>query len=150
MCELNVLLQGYTRIDFDKKKIRKVMRKMGRDVQREARRLVARKAISSAGAYPGKQTGRLQRSIKSKVSKSGFLVRIAPQKSSEMKDFYPAFLYYGVTGQARRKDQKAPTQTGRWRIAPRANFMQEALDQRRAVVRAELRDVLRNTLVPRK
>ncbi|MCC7005067.1 MAG: HK97 gp10 family phage protein [Ottowia sp.] len=150
MFELNVLLQGYTRIDFDKKKIRKVMRKMGRDVQREARRLVARKAISSAGAYPGKQTGRLQRSLKSRVSKSGFLVRIAPQKSSEMKDFYPAFLYYGVTGKARRKDQKAQTQTGRWRIAPRANFMQEALDQRRAVVRAELRDVLRDALVPRK
>lgn len=150
MFETNVTIEGHSRIDFDRKKIRKAMRSLGADVRKEARRLVARRAISGAGEYPGRQTGRLMRSIKARVSRSGFLVRVAPTKTSEMKDFYPAFLGYGVTGRARRKDHKAQVKDGRWKVAPRGNYMTDALEHRSANVRNVLRAALQDALIPRK
>lgn len=134
MFETNVTIEGHSRIDFDRKKIRKAMRSLGADVRKEARRLVARRAISGAGEYPGRQTGRLMRSIKARVSKPGFLVRVAPTKTSEMKDFYPAFLGYGVRG----------------RIEKRGNYMTDALEHRSANVRNVLRAALQDALIPRK
>jgi hypothetical protein len=76
------------KIDFDKKQIRRAMRRSGRAVQQAARKLVGKSMRSQPGAYPGRRTGRLQRSIKLKVSRSGFLVRVAPQLTSDMKQFY--------------------------------------------------------------
>lgn len=135
MLELNVKFEGFSKIDFDKKKIRKTMRTLGRDVQKEARRLVARRAISGAGEYPGRQTGRLWRAIKYRVSKPGFLVKIMPGKTADMKDFYPAFLLYG----SKKRD-----------LAPRKNYMTDALDNRRSVARGALRNALMDSLKPRK
>lgn len=135
MLEINVKLDGFSRIDFDSKKIRKTMRTLGRDVQKEARRLVARRAISGAGEYPGRQTGRLWRAIKYRVSKPGFLVKIMPGKTADMKDFYPAFLLYG----SKKRD-----------LAPRKNYMTDALDNRRSVARGALRNALMDSLKPRK
>lgn len=135
MLEANVTIQGHSRIDFDKRQIRKAMRRLGSDVRKEARRLVSRRAISSAGDYPGLATGALMRSIKAKVSRPGFLVRIQPDKTAEMgKDFYPAFLHYGVAG----------------RLAKRKNFMIDALDNRAETVRTVLRAALQDALIPRK
>lgn len=133
--ETNVKIEGFSRIDFDRKQVRKTMRVLGRDVQKEARRLVARRAISRPGEAPGRDTGRLMRSIKSKVSKPGFLVRIAPYKTSEMQDFFPAFLYYGSTKN---------------NLKPRDNYMTTALDRRSANARALLFNTLQNALIPRK
>lgn len=148
--ETNVKIEGFTRLDFDKKKVRKSMGVLGRDVQKAARRLVSRRAVSSAGEYPGRQTGRLQRSIKYKVSRPGFLVRIAPFKTAEMgKDFYPAYLYYGVTGHARREDHKAQPKNGSWQVAPRGNFMTDALESRSANARQVLMKTLQEALIPR-
>ena len=135
MLEINVKLDGFSRIDFDRKKIRKTMRMLGRDVQKEARRLVARRAVSGAGEYPGRQTGRLWRAIKYRVSKPGFLVKIMPGKTADMKDFYPAFLLYG----SKSRD-----------LAPRKNYMTDALDNRRSVARGALRNALMDSLKPRK
>lgn len=135
MLEINVKLDGFSRIDFDRKKIRKTMRMLGRDVQKEARRLVARRAVSGAGEYPGRQTGRLWRAIKYKVSKPGFLVKIMPGKTADMKDFYPAFLLYG----SKKRD-----------LAPRKNYMTDALENRRSVARGALRNALMDSLKPRK
>lgn len=150
--EVHVGWTGHSRIDFDKKKIRKVMRARGRDVQKEARRLVARRAISQAGDYPGRDSGVLWRSIKAKVSRSGFLVRIAPQKTAEMgKDFYPAYLWYGVRrGATRSKNhgRQADTGTG-WRIEPRKNYMTEALSRRREVSENAIKNALKDALIPR-
>ncbi|SAL20667.1 hypothetical protein AWB70_01058 [Caballeronia cordobensis] len=141
--EVHVGWTGHTRIDFDKKKIRKVMRARGRDIQKEARRLVARRAVSAPGEYPGRDTGTLWRSIKSKVSRSGFLVRIAPQKTPEMGgDFYPAFLWYGVR-------RKGGDEGSAWRIDPRANYMTEALDRRREVSQSTIKAALQDALIPR-
>ena len=135
LLETNVTIQGHTRLDFDKKKVRKTMAVLGRDIQKTARKLVARKAISAAGEYPGKESGALQRSIKYKVSKPGFLVRIMPFKTADMgPDFYPAFLHYGVPG----------------RIKPRGNFMTDALEARSDNARKVLMNTLQDSLMPRK
>lgn len=144
--DLNVRLSGHTRIDFDRKQIRKALRIEGRGVQKEARRLVARRAISQPGEFPGRDSGALSRSIKSKVSRPGFLVRIAPQKTPEMgNDFYPAFLQYGVRPNPNGKGGGA----NGWRIEPRANYMVEALSRRRPVAEVALRAALQNALIPR-
>ncbi|WP_106856205.1 hypothetical protein [Caballeronia novacaledonica] len=119
------------------------MRARGRDIQKEARRLVAWRALSRPGEYPGRDSGTLWRSIKSKVSRSGFLVRIAPQKTPEMgKDFYPAFLWYGVRRQGGE-------QGSGWRIEPRENYMTVALDKRREVSENAIKAALKDALIPR-
>ena len=136
MFEVNATLEGFSRIDFDKKKIRKALRIEGRAVQKLARKLVSKRILNSAGDYPAKRTGALMRSIKVKVSRPGFLVKIAPQKTAEMgKDFYPAFLHYGSTKN---------------NLAPRKNFMTDALDARREVSRVAIIKALEGALIPRK
>lgn len=136
MLEINATLEGFSRIDFDGKRIRKTMRLLGREVQKEARRLVARRAISGAGDYPGRQTGAMWRAIKYRVSKPGFLVRIQPDKTEEMgKDFYPAYLNYG----SKKRN-----------LAKRRNFMTDALESRRDMARSAIKRALKDALVPRK
>lgn len=150
MIELNIQIDGFKRIDFNKKKIRQTLRSAGRGIQRSARRLIAHKSISGADDYPGKKTGRLQRSIQYKVSRSGFLVKIAPQKISGMEAFYPAFLFYGVTHKSHQANHQTPNKNRVWRIAPRANFMQDALMERRSAVKHELHNALLDALIPRR
>lgn len=134
--EVNVKIDGFSRIDFDRRPIRNAMRNIGRDMQREARKLVSRRAISGPGENPGRRTGATQRAIKYRVSRPGFLVRIAPFKTAEMgKDFYPAFLHYG---------------SEKNNLKPRKNYMVEALDNRADNTRNALRNALENALIPRK
>ncbi|MEM4988828.1 hypothetical protein V8G57_15650 [Collimonas sp. H4R21] len=118
------------RIDFDKKRVRKGMQKVGRIVQREGRKLAV-----SGGDYPKRKAGLLARSIKVKVSRSGFLVRIAPQKIAGMRDFYPAYLNYGVKNKH-----------GGWRIRPKGNYMADALERKQDDVRHELTGALDGAL----
>lgn len=133
--ETNVTIDGFDRIDFDRSKVRKSMRGLGRDVQKESRRLIARRAISGAGEYPGRQSGRLWRAVKYKVSRSGFMVVIRPNKTSEMEFFYPAVLNSGSEKQ---------------NIKARKNFMTDALDNRQQNARSVLRGALQDALIPRK
>lgn len=142
-------ITGHSRIDFDKKLVRKAMRKFGADIRKDARRRVARRAVSGSGDYPGRATGELWRSIKVRVSKPGFLVRISPEKTAAMKEFYPAFLHYGVTGRPRRKDHKEQPKDGKWRVAPRGNYMTDSLQARSDTIRAGLRSMLMDALKPR-
>lgn len=131
----------YGKLDFDKKQIRVAMRMAGKEVQTVAKRLVSRKQTSKRDQYPGKRKGILQRSIKYKVSRSGFLVVVKPFKTAAMgKDFYPAYLWYGVRrGAKRSKSHKAGASGGNgWRIAPRKNYMQDALYQKQGRVKAIL------------
>lgn len=136
MFEVNATLFGHSRIDFDGKQIRKTMRLLGREVQKEARRMVARRAISNPGEYPGKQAGVLFRSIRYKVSRPGFLVRIMPYKTPEMgDDFYPAYLLYG----SKKRD-----------LAKRGNYMVDALKAKREISRNAIKNALKDALIPRK
>jgi hypothetical protein len=134
MFELNVTVQGFSRIDFDRKKVRNALRIEGRAIQKVARKMVSKRMIDSVGDYPAKRTGRLMRSIKVKLSKPGFLVRIAPYKTAEMKDFYPAFLHYGSIKN---------------NLAARKNFMTDALDTRRETSRTAIFNALQGALIPR-
>lgn len=136
MLEIHETITGHQRIDFDKSKIRRAMRGFGQDVRKEARRRLARRAISAPGQDPGRDTGTLQRSIISVVSKPGFLVRIYPgteQLRRKNNHWYAAYLYFG-------------SKRG---LAPRANYMAEALEARRADVRTRLRGALLDSLKPR-
>ena len=167
----SVFWEGHSYLDFDRRQIRKAMRAIGADIRKVARKKIARRAVSSAGEAPGKLTGTLQRAVKHRVSKSGLLVSIRPEKTAAMgKDFYPAFLNAGVRqGSAmkrlapgeglgvsnrrrrgQRAEEKAARAAGGWRIAPRANYMVEALEERRENARQVLAGALQNALIARK
>lgn len=136
MLEVNATITGFSRIDFDKKKIRKVLRAEGAIIRKEARKLVARRAIASApGEYPTRQTGALMRSIKVKVSKPGFMVKIAPYKTADMTMFYPGVLSAG---------------SAKMNIQARKNYMETALDHRREKSRIAILNALQDSLIPRK
>lgn len=149
--EINTTIDGFSRVDFDKKPVKKAMRSIGQKVQTDARRLVARKAISGAGEYPGKATGTLQKSTKFKLSKPGFLVTIAPRPGAgtvKAGEFYPGILYYGVRrGAVRRKDKKKQTGDGAWRIAPRGNHVVDAAENRRAWAQSVIAEALQSALI---
>lgn len=134
--DLGVMLAGHRLIDFDKKKIRKALNQGAAEVRKAARRLVARRAISSPEDFPGKDSGALMRSIKiyKRGSKGGY-VKLGPTKTSEMDVFYPAFLHYGSSKIGLKK---------------RGNYMTVALEQKRESVRSNIRTALEDSLVPRK
>lgn len=121
-------------VDFDRAAIRKAMRSVGQLVRRDAIAYVSRGAVSKPGEYPGKRRGVLARSIKVKVSRSGFLVRISPQMVDGMKAFYPAFLAYGARRRQGAKRDRRSKGTGPLRIEPRANYMVDAKDARAAEI----------------
>ena len=121
---------NFTQYDFDRKYIRKSMRKASKIVRDRAKQLV--NVTGKRNNYPQKRTGTLSKSIRTKLSKSGFLSRTAPQKTEAMKEFYPAFLHYGVKnnplkGAERARARRRGTLTGPWRIKPRNNYMVDAL-----------------------
>lgn len=135
---------------FDKKQIRKGMRRAGQLVARRAQLSLA--LARGQNNYPVSRTGRTVEAIRFKVSRAGFLVKIAPSKTPDMKDYYPAYLHYGVkrgarvrglaSGKRRAKGERAAALTQRaasgWRIAPRANYMEDALQDEKAKVQAIL------------
>lgn len=122
-------LNGYLHIEgfdqffrnaFDKKPIRAGMRKVGRLVARRTQTNLA--LASGATGYPRVRTGRLRDSVSFKVSRSGFMVKVAHKKTGSMSAFYPAFLHYGVKA------------GGHWRINPRKNYVVDALQDSSAQV----------------
>jgi hypothetical protein len=136
---------NFERDAFDKRKIRAGMRKVGLLItQRAQMNLVLGKGQDG---YPVNRTGATVESVSFKVSRSGFLVRISPTKTSAMEEFYPAYLHYGVKkgrklgklapGKGKGKSNRravgaraaalAERAAGEWRIKPRDNYMADAL-----------------------
>jgi len=161
----SVAIDGYLHVEgfdsfareaFDKRKIRAGMRKVGRLVTQRAQMNLA--LGKGQGGYPVNRTGATLESIKYKVSRSGFMVKIAPSKTPAMTAFYPAYLHYGVRegsrvralapGQGRGKSNRrargaradliAARQAGGWRISPRDNYMTDALQDSKPEVQAIL------------
>lgn len=136
-------IEGFEKFEtevFNKRKVRAGMRKVGRLVTGRAQMNLA--LGGGQAGYPETRTGATVDSINFKLSRSGFLVRIAPTKTSSMAAFYPAYLHYGVRlgsrvrglspGQGRRAaGQRQALQVERkangWRITPRDNYMTDAL-----------------------
>lgn len=133
--ELDVGLEFHKIIDFDKKALRRSLRDGAREVIKESRRLVARRAISAAGEFPGVDSGTLKRAIGivGRGSRGGW-IRVGVRKTDAMKAFYPAFLFYGSV------------KTG---LAKRANYIVAALDTKRQIIRSNIRATLMTALVPR-
>lgn len=134
--QMNVMLAGHSMIDFDKRQIRKALVKNGGEVRKEARRLISRRAVSSPDDFPGESSGATKRSIKiyKRGSRGGY-VKLGPTKTSEMNVFYPAFLFYGSV---------------KIHLGRRANYMVAALDNKREVVRGNMRAAMSVSLIPRK
>jgi hypothetical protein len=149
-------IEGYNNLPrdiFDKRKIRAGMRKAGRLVMQRAQMNLA--LARGEEGYPVNRTGATLESINFKVSRAGFLVKVAPDKTSRMKEYYPAYLFYGVRRGARlsrlkqgethnRKRQrerlKLREQRRRndWLIEPRDNYMADALQDSKSEVQAIL------------
>lgn len=135
---------------FDKREVKKGMRRAGQLVMRRAQLNLA--LARGQDNYPINRTGRTIESIRFKVSRAGFLVKVAPRKTPSMKEYYPAYLHYGVkrgarvrglaSGKRRGKGERAAALAQRaasgWRIAPRANYMEDALQDEKAKVQAIL------------
>ena len=160
-------IEGFDKFErdaFDKKKIRAGMRKVGKLVRQRAQLNVA--LSRGQDSYPINRTGALLESINFKVSRSGFLVKIAPYKTSAMEAYYPAYLFFGVrmgsrikklapgegSGKSnrRRKGDRAALVAQRksngWRIQPRANYMTDALQDTNSEVRSILSDAFADAL----
>lgn len=170
--EVHVGLEYHKIIDYDRRLMRRALAKGAAVIRKEARRLVSRRAIlNQTGEYPGMVTGLLRRSI-GVVSKGtwGGWVKIGVKKPAAMKDFYPAFLFYGVkklgkiqrlapgegrgASNRRRRGDRAKLVAERkantgFIVAPRGNYMLDALQSKRAVVKAMVQAELKNALVPR-
>ena len=121
--------------ELDRKKVRKTFVKIGRKIQATSRALVGKKLVSKNGEYPGYQSGKLSRSIGYKVPRPtsrrpGLMVIVMPNVKGGnnmeklMGPYYPAFLFYGVKRNAKHGSGGTP-----WRIAPRGNFMIDALNK---------------------
>ncbi|VVQ17027.1 hypothetical protein PS914_05948 [Pseudomonas fluorescens] len=147
---------SFERDAFDKRKIRAGMRKVGLLItQRAQMNLVLGKGQDG---YPVNRTGATVESVNFKVSRSGFLVRISPTKTTAMEEFYPAYLHYGVKkgrklgklapGKGKGKSNRraigaraaalAERAAGEWRIKPRDNYMADALQDSSSQVQSIL------------
>lgn len=152
-------IEGYNNLPrdiFDKRKIRAGMRKAGRLVMQRAQMNLA--LARGEEGYPVNRTGATLESITFKVSRSGFLVKVAPRLTSAMPEFYPAYLHYGVKkghrpgklapgkGKGRKNRRAAGARArlvaeraaGEWRIKPRDNYMADALQDSKSEVQAIL------------
>ncbi|HDR8956671.1 hypothetical protein LGN06_04305 [Burkholderia vietnamiensis] len=137
--------EGFDRkIDFKKGRVRAAMRKAGRLVAGQAQMNLA--LAHGAVGYPRVRSGALRDSIAFKVSRSGFMVRVEPKKTEEMKAPYFVYLHYGVRRGARRgKGRRAQSESG-YRIKPRANYMVDALADKSTEVKAILAAALASAL----
>jgi len=169
--EIQVGLEFHKVIDYDTKQMRAALVRGAASVRKEARRLLSRRAVSKPGEVPGRRSGNLRRAIGvvSKGTKGGW-IKVGP-RSIDNSIFYPAFLFYGVKTDGGRIERLAPGDgRGRsnrrlrgdraaiksaraastsYRLAPRANYMETALQNKRDVVKQEAQEALRSALVPR-
>lgn len=140
---------NFHRDAFDKRKLRAAFRKVGRLV--EVRSQLNLSLAGGSVNYPRIRKGVLRSSIQTKVSRSGFMVKIMPQRVAGMSAYYPAYLHYGVKqgarvrgtgGQRRKRGERQALidarRSGAWRIAPRDNYISDALEDEANRVRSVL------------
>lgn len=104
----------FLRYQFDRRPFRRAMRRAGAVVSKEAKRRVSARA---GNEYPNRKTGRLRKSIRVRVSRSGFLAKVEPTQRADMDTYYPAYLFFGT-----------PT------IKPKGHYMADSLQATRAEV----------------
>lgn len=140
---VNVRMVGFSRIDFDRREIRKALRIEGNLVRDVGRSLAGSASPAGPGQFPGRRTGVMQRAIASKTSRDGLAAIVQVRKTKRMgKDFYPAFQVYGV-----KKRKGKVLNPG---LLPRADPVKAALERRRNGATEAIRSALLRGLVPRK
>lgn len=134
------IAKPWRHIDIDRRPIKKVVRRKGKDVAKMARRFVNRKGVTSGpGEFPGRKKGVLFKAIRERVSRSGFSAAVAPFRSSQLGDpYYPAFLTYGARGREPGGD-----------LGQRDNPTAQALRRNADDIRADLSRALEDALRPR-
>ena len=149
----------FTFADFDPRVLKKGFRKVGAEVRKIAKKEVSKKAVSRAGDFPGRDTGTLRKSIKAKVSRSGFSVGVASYKVTGMDVYYPAFVYWGhrAPGEDMKDGKSDKKQHGKKRVgtkvaAPRKNYIAAAAEaygqtQYQSVMSTLLDDALKDGVV---
>lgn len=165
-------------VQFKRPVVRRAFAKIGRVIQQAARERVSQRHGSAPGQDPGYYSGRMARSIgwyvpRASANRPGFMVKISPNQKRgremtaiEPRDgphssgFYPAYLQFGVRRGARAqlrqgkggktvRVKKAGSSGGNgWRIAPRANFMTQALDDKRVWTEKVLFAALKRAVKP--
>jgi len=98
-----IKIESLGAFDVDWGLLKTGLKTQGKAVEALARRLVSRKAVSQAGEMPGKRSGRLQKTIKSKMFRNGMGVYITHQLKSN-EDRYPFMLAYGTPRLKARDD----------------------------------------------
>lgn len=151
--------EKFPRNAFNTGKVRAGMRKVGKLITGRAQMNLA--LGSGRRGYPVNRTGTTVESVNYAVSRSGFLVRIAPTMTDDMKEFYPAYLHYGVRygGRVRalpgkkrrargaRQELLAARRQNGWRITPRDNYMTDALADSRSDVQRILQQTFAAALL---
>ena len=147
---LHVDFQQPNEMRFNRARVRRAFVTIGQRHMRDARRLVMRRGRSEPGENPGYQTGRLAKSIGYMVPKASAKQRNGQGNRLITGDFYPAFLFYGVRGGAkrRRSHHRGASGGSGWRLAPRNNFMVETLNKNNPWTRYYLTRELRLSLKP--
>lgn len=119
--------------DIDGKELKKTQRKVGREVQKIARKLVSKRAVSKPGELPGMNTGKLRKAISYRPSRSGFSVGISSRAKGFNGTYYPPFVVYGHRGPSADKGlgvdgkkQHGTRRIGKKVAEPRANWIVEA------------------------
>lgn len=142
---------GFRTIDYDKREVKKALRKSGGNVRKLARKLISRKAVSEPGQYPGRDTGELSRSIKVSVTKSGYAALVRPTKTKAMPVYYPAFVVYGHRAPHSETAEEArahKVRSGKKVAAPRKNFIVDAAEKSRDSFEADMYKALHNAIKP--
>ncbi|MBL4763498.1 MAG: hypothetical protein JKY93_12480 [Gammaproteobacteria bacterium] len=117
---------GVFDVDFDL--LKAGLKTQGKAVETLARRLVARNVVSQAGESPGKQSGKLQKTIKSKMFRNGMGVYITHKLKND-DDRYPFMLVHGT-----------PT------IKSRADYIGKAFTARRPAVVTMLKSTFKKSV----
>lgn len=165
-------------VQFKRPVVRRAFAKIGKVIQSTARERVSQRHGSRPGEDPGYYSGRMARSIGYAVPRAtsrrpGFMVKISPNQKGgkgmspiqthagpHSSGFYPAYLQFGVRRGARaqikkgrggkdvRVKKKGSSGGSGWRIAPRGNFMTEALKDKRDWTERTLFSALQRAVKP--
>ena len=101
-----VRITEYGQWSFNHAALKAGMRSEGQNIARVARRYVSRNAVSTAGEFAGKDSGRLRQTLKSKLYRNGMGVVITHVMRNG-EDRYPFMLGYGTKHVKSRKDHIA-------------------------------------------
>jgi hypothetical protein len=138
MMQLHVTIEGFNRLEYDKKGVRKALRQEAGGVRKIARSLLGDRGTSAPGEFPGLRTGLLRRSIRSHALRGEMAVVVEASRSVLQKVRTPDDAGYPWMLLAGSK-----------RYPKRSDPVQEALERRREAATHALQGALQEALIAR-